>query len=66
MNNSSLIGLGYTQTLKPGKSMQKKVRINKDSLILKYQNFLVIKYDGFFKIALAWQASDELFLGLFC
>lgn len=29
VNNSSLIGLGYTQTLKPGKSMQKKLRINK-------------------------------------
>lgn len=29
VNNSSLIGLGYTQTLKPGKSMQKKFRINK-------------------------------------
>lgn len=29
VNNSSLIGLGYTQTLKPGKSMQKEFRINK-------------------------------------
>lgn len=49
VNNSSLIGLGYTQTLKPGKSMQKKFRINKCyfSLEISKRFFFVRKCEPF-------------------